>query len=46
MEELIKRNIKIDDVLEKFIWNFEKECEIFEKNFDRGIKNWCENLLK
>jgi len=46
MEELIKRNIKIDDVFEKFIWNFKKVSEIFDKNFDRGIKNWCENLLK
>jgi birA, biotin-[acetyl-CoA-carboxylase] ligase region len=46
MEELTEKNVEIYDVLDRFIWNFEKECEIFEKNFDKGIKNWCENLLK
>jgi BirA family biotin operon repressor/biotin-[acetyl-CoA-carboxylase] ligase len=46
MEELTEKNVEIYDVLDRFIWNFEKECEIFEKNFDKGIKNWCKNLLK
>ena len=46
MEELTKKSIEIDNVLDRFVGNFKKECEIFEKDFDKGIKNWCENLLK
>ncbi len=46
MEEFLGNNIKIDDVLEKFILNFKKVCEFFEKNPYGVIKNWCENLLK
>ncbi len=46
MEELTKKNIKIEEVLVNFFKNFGEMVKLFEEDIEYGLKIWSENLIK
>ncbi|MCM8804362.1 MAG: biotin--[acetyl-CoA-carboxylase] ligase [Candidatus Omnitrophica bacterium] len=46
MEDILNIDLKTEDILINFIYNFKKITELFRKNKEIGLKEWSENLIK